>query len=291
MITRNIFVHVFLRTGGLFMKKITKLMAVIALLGGVFGVALTRNGTIKAEAAAVTTKRVWLYADSVSWWENDPDTSSVGIYYWGGTTSIAWAGTAMLKDDANDLWYYDVPADTTFVKFTRIKKADPKNAYNKSVDINLFFNSIDHVNTYRFELSTSTINGELTGAMVLFTPVTSTVVNNFKAATDGLNGEGNPEDGICADTDKAGDLVTFYNDMLSTFERYQFNNLTVGSGVTGLQRITYLSSLSSITAETTKLNTLTPLDTEKNIFALTLIGIIGLSSIGGYYLLKEKKNV
>ena len=144
------------------MKKTTKITNVIlgTLMVGFFALgfsSLSQNRDIEADATTVETKRVWLHTTYVSWWDGDLANALVGVHYWGGTSSSDWAGVQMSKDNANNLWYFDVPSDTTAVKFTRIKASDPTaEPFNKSVNTNLPVNP----NLSRFELWTSTFSGE-----------------------------------------------------------------------------------------------------------------------------------
>jgi hypothetical protein len=217
------------------MKKIVKMMAVLGLLGGLFGIVATRTPEVKAEAANAETKRVWLHTTYVSWWDGDLANALVGVHYWGGTSGSDWAGVQMSKDNANNLWYFDVPSDTTMVKFTRIKASDPTGEpYNKSVDTDLPVNP----NLYRFELWNSTYYGEQEGAWVRFTPDTTTAVSAF-AATIEIDEE------VCSE-EAAQAAIDAYNN-LPTFEQNQYAALDVGGGKTGMDRLNYLKAFYNIT--------------------------------------------
>lgn len=260
---------------GKIMKKFIRFLSVAALLAGVFGVVATHKEAVIAEAANEETKRVWLHTTYVSWWDGDLANALVGVHYWGGTSGSDWAGVQMSKDNANNLWYFDVPSDTTTVKFTRIKASDPTvEPFNKSVNTNLPVNP----NLTRFELWNSTSSGEQEGAWVDFTPVTTTIVANFAATID--------TDVEACSSQATQAAVDAYN-ALSTFEQDQFNVLNVGGGVTGLQRLNYLKSFYGIP---TPLNqNITQSNNDKNILAISIISVLSVSAIAGYYFLKTKK--
>jgi len=259
------------------MKKIVKMMAVLGLLGGLFGIVATRKLEVKAEAANAETKRVWLHTTYVSWWDGNLVNALVGVHYWGGTSSSDWAGVQMSKDNANNLWYFDVPSDTTAVKFTRIKASDPTaEPFNKSVNTNLPVNP----NLNRFELWISTFSGEQEGAWVGFTPVSTTIVVNFAAAID-------TSDDACSSLATQA-AVNAYN-ALSIFEQNQFDVLDVGEGVTRLQRLNFLKSFYGI--DTPLNQNITQSNNDKNVLAISIIGVLSVSAIAGYYFLKTKKAI
>jgi hypothetical protein len=259
------------------MKKIVKMMAVLGLLSGLFGVVATRTPEVKAEAANTETKRVWLHTTYVSWWDGDLANALVGVHYWGGTSGSDWAGVQMSKDNANNLWYFDVPSDTTTVKFTRIKASDPTGEpYNKSVNTDLPVNP----NLYRFELWNDIVNGEQAGVWVEFTPDPTTKVANFAATID-------TSDEACSSLATQA-AVNAYN-ALSTFEQNQFNDLDVGEGVTGLQRLNYLISFYGID---TPIGSSVPgriPSSDNSATATLIISALGVSSLAGYYFISKKK--
>ena len=257
------------------MKKIVKMMAVLGLLGGLFGIVATRTLEVKAEAANAETKRVWLHTTYVSWWDGDLANALVGVHYWGGTSGSDWAGVQMSKDNANNLWYFDVPSDTTAVKFTRIKASDPTaEPFNKSVNTNLPVNP----NLSRFELWNDIVNGEQGGAWVEFTPVPTTIVANFAATID-------TSDEACSSLATQA-AVNAYN-ALSTFEQNQFDDLDVGEGVTGLQRLNYLKSFYGIDTPSSVSERIPSSDNSAT--ATLIISALGVSSLAGYYFISKKK--
>lgn len=269
MITSNILVHVFSRTGGLFMKKITKLMAVIALLGGVFGVALTRNETIKADAATVETKRLWAKIVNKDQW--DSAGASTYIHYWGGDSSTSWWGVPINWDVTNDMVYYDVPGNTTGVIFVRVS-ADKTSVWNQTADLV----ATGHFDTWYFNL-TGYGGGEWKNDITI---QPTKVVTDFAATID--------TSGEACNATAAQNAVNAYNG-LSTFEQNQFDTLFVGGGMTGLQRLEFLKSFYGIS---TPLNqNFVQSDSNKNILAISIIGILSISAIGGYYFLKTKKAI
>ncbi len=259
------------------MKKIVKMMAVLGLLSGLFGVVATRTLEVKAEAANAETKRVWLHTTYVSWWDGDLANALVGVHYWGGTSGSDWAGVQMSKDNANNLWYFDVPSDTTTVKFTRIKVSDPTaEPFNKSVNTNLPVNP----NLSRFELWNDIVNGEQGGAWVDFTPATTTAVSAFAATID--------TDAEACSVKAAQAAIDAYND-LPTFEQNQYAALLVGGGKTGMDRLNYLKDFYNInTPIGSSVSGRIP-SSDNSATATLIISALGVSSLAGYYFISKKK--
>ena len=265
------------------MKKMNMLWTKIAAiaLGAIltFGVGATLSSltpSSEVEAATVETKRVWLHTTYVSWWDGDLANALVGVHYWGGTSGSDWAGVQMSKDNANNLWYFDVPSDTTVVKFTRIKASDPTaEPFNKSVNTNLPVNP----NLYRFELWNSMLSGEQEGAWVGFTPVSTTIVVNFAATID-------TADEACS-ADAVNTAIAAYND-LSTFEQDQFDDLSFGSPAkTGLETLNYLKSFYGISTSSNA-NVLGT-STDRNIAIIVTVGALSLTSLAGFNFLSRKR--
>lgn len=267
------------------MKKHIKLLSLLAFVAGAFSLSALpkEDKVIETQAAATNTKRVWFYPDYVDWWASDLANAPLGIHYWGGSHSTTWPGARMLKDDANNLWYYDVPSDTTDVIFTRINNSKPTEHYNQSKTFPLE----NYANTYRCELWNNQDGyGHQDGAWVAtgthWNLVTTTKVSNLadSIATKAL---------ACSDT-KAQQAVNTYNSF-STFEQNQFNELNVGGGVTGLQRLNYLKSFYNITTPLlTSDRKMNNKESDKTALAIT-IGLLGVSTFAGYYLVNRKKEV
>ena len=120
----------------------------------------------------------------------------------------------------------------------------------------------------------------MTGVFVSFTPTATTVVANFAATIDTA--------GEACSSGAAQAAVNAYN-ALSTFEQDQFDALQVSPGVTGLQRLNFLKSFYGIS---TPLNqNMTQSNNNKNVVAISIIGILSISAIAGYYFLKTKKAI
>lgn len=252
------------------MSKIVMASAVLLSFGSFVIKGNVRD--VEVKAATTETKRVWFSPDYVGWWTGDSANSQVGIYYFGGSVEGTWAGVGMLHDGANSLWYYDVPSDTTTVIFTRIKVADPSNAWNQTLNV-----PVGVCNTYKYELWNSTVDGkyEVSGA-IEFSPATTDVVSNFAATLD-TSAE------ICNSSAVATALSTYNS--LSTFEKNQFDNLDVGGSETGATRLAYLEAMYGVEA-----NSLPVMVNEGGSLELIVtIGIIGLTLLGGFYFLNKKK--
>lgn len=270
---------------GEFMKKLNAILTLITLSTITFGVLQKRNvEPVKVDAAS-ETKRIWLNPRSIEWdWWVGTGTL-VTMHYWGGDTGSNWPGTEMLVDANNThdndpskpFYYLDVDPGTTTVKFTRAK--DPwvlnEEPYNKSKNIEAKFN------IFVYELKDEKDGGENIVSSSEFTPKTTKIVADFAASI-------NTQAKACSQA-AVNTAVSTYNN-LSTFERNQFDNLQVGDGFTGLQRLQYLMDFYGIT---TPLGAKTP-DFQQNTFnfnATILISSLGLVSLAGYYFLSRKKKV
>lgn len=264
---------------GEIMKKTTKITNVIlgTLMVGFFALgfsSLSQNRDIEADAATVETKRVWLYPDFVTWWEDDLHTTH--IYFWDdNAVNNGWPGYAMHNDGANSLLFYDVPLATVSVVFARVVNSTG-DSDKQTVDITLE----SSVDSYKYDLWNDEIGGKLKGAFVAFTPDTTTIVADFAATID--------TSGEACSFSAATAAVNAYND-LSTFEQNQFDVLDVGGGVTGLQRLNFLKDFYNIE---TSLN-VSPFgfqDSSKYSWLVIGIGTLGVFALLSYFFVTKKKH-
>lgn len=257
------------------MKKLLKLLTAGLMIGAVaLGVSqLKSEEPVRTEASA-PTKRVWLDFHELTWWGNDPDESIVGIHYWGGSSSSTYAGVAMTKDNANNLWYYDVPSDTTSILFSRIKKSTPNDVFNKTEDIALESN----VNTIKHRLlnKTGDYGHHLTNTLS-FSPAITDKVNVLHESI-------NTKAKACGET-AAETAIMSYNAM-PTFEQNQYATMDVGGGVTGLQRLNYLKNFYELGIVIGAVRTKPKED--RATIAILAIGGLSVLSLGGYFFLKKK---
>ena len=258
------------------MKKIIKLFAAFSLLAGVIGVGSTQVPEVKAEAATVTTKRVWMKNSITSTW--DADGAGTAIHYWGGAQGTTFPGVRVNWDDANKLVYFDLPEDITHFMFVRVSGGDSISDWGAKTEDLIYSESVGKY----FDLTGPIAwDGATTpGSFVTFTPATTTIVSNFAATID-------TSEKACSSL-AAQAAVNAYN-ALSTFEQNQFNDLDVGEGVTGSERLNFLKSFYGIG---TPLNVrIIPESNNKNIAAIVTLAGLSLTSVAGYYFLKNKKVV
>lgn len=258
------------------MKKIVKMMALLGLLSGLFGIVATRTPEVKAEAATVQTKRVWMKNSITADW--DKDGAGTAIHYWGGAQGTSWPGVRVKWDSSNSLVYFDLPADVTTYMFVRVSGSGPISDWGAKTNDLVYSESIGKY----YDLTGPIAWGGATtpGSFVSFTPVTTLIVSDFAATIDTSAEACVKENAIAA--------ITAYN-ALSTFEQDQFDVLIVGGGVTGLQRLNFLKSFYGIS---TPLNqNITQSNNDKNFLAISIIGVLSVSAIAGYYFLKTKKAI
>ena len=249
------------------MKRVIKLFATLALLTGVFGVVATHKEAVAAEAATVTTKRVWATAKDISWWFNAD--AQFGIETRVGETYVK---SVMVLEPNNQvvegantwpIYYLDIPTNITHIQWFRKVGT---NEYN--------FTGFNAYGTGLFYLKSP--NPAYLDTARVFN--TTKAVADFAATID-------TQAEACS-TSNAQAAVNAYNN-LSTFEQDQFDILQVGGGKTGLERLNFLKSFYNIS---TPLNTNVAFGTDnKNILGVAIIGGLAISSILGYYFLKTKK--
>lgn len=153
----------------------------------------------------------------------------------------------------------------------------------KTIDLkpNLSGSSKLNFNTQYYSLSGN--NDTVTGTWNNFVPVTTDAVQSFVNKLDNnLNGDLN----VC-DPDDFQLLLDEYN-ALPTFERNMFDNMDVGDGVKGIQRIEYLNMVKENAIANQSISLVME---SKNINTTLIISMLGLITLGGYYLLSRKKKI
>jgi len=251
------------------MKKIVKMMAVLVLLSGLFGVVATRTPEVKAEAATTETSRLWAKIVNKDQW--DSDGASTYIHYWGGSSSTSWFGVPIKWDETNDLVYFDVPSDTTGVIFVRVNAAK-NGVWNQTADLV----ATGHFDTWYFNL-TGYGGGEWKNDLTIGT---TKIVSDFAATID-TTGE------ACSAV-AAQAAIDAYND-LPTFEQNQYAALDVGGGKTGMDRLNYLKAFYNInTPIGSSVSGRIP-SSDNSATATLIISALGVSSLAGYYFISKKK--
>lgn len=267
------------------MKKITKLMAVVALLSGVFGVALTHNETIKAEAAtAQTQRRVYVYLAG-GW-----DSSNMYIHYWGGANGTTWgsnpAMTKVVSDYYQGLFYYDLNIDhTTFMVFANQNEGKES---NKSVDISvasLFVGSNPSNTDYKVaKVAAWVADGSkrlvsIENNAPMSSGQAAAVLNNINSCSTSFAGGFNA-------WPQLNDLFISPSTLIgSTVVTDNFGNDTTITDKTAWLQTKFSADGGTISG-------MRAFDTpQNNILTITIIGLLSLSAIGGYYILKTKKNI
>lgn len=256
------------------MKKITKLMAVIALLGVVFGVTLTRNETIKAEAATTQThRRIYAYTKD-AWTTNAP----VYIYYWDGATNNfnnADPMILLLTDYWNGFYYFDLPIAAN--KFL-LKNAQSGDGTLKTNDISVtsLFTGTDYKvletwgggGSIYFQTTAGMNSGQVAAVLNHIDSCSSSYAGGFNAwaQLNDLFISSNTLDGSTLVADNFGDSTTITNKTAWL----QMKNTADGGAVPGMRVFDVQNN---------------------NIYTITIIGLLSLSAIGGYYFLKTKKNI
>jgi pullulanase len=207
------------------------------ILGVVFFVQISNNHNNQtAQASGSGTNRVWMKNSITSTW--DEDDAGTAVHYWGGAQGTYWPGERVKWDEANQLVYYDLPADVTDYLFVRVSESNPiTDRGAKTEDLTY----TDSVGKY-FDLTGPIAWGGATtpGSYVSFIPQTTTIVANFAASIATAE--------LACSYSAALNAIETFNEM-ATFERIQYSALNVGGGVTGLQRLQYLRARYNISTE------------------------------------------
>jgi len=243
-------------------KKMSLLTLGLACAAGViFSVgAKTAKPETNVEAATILTKRVWVNTNEYpSYWYDGGAVT--GIHYWGASEDYV----KVILDSANSTWYYDIPNAVNDFQLLRIGTSGEH--------WSLLSNQVYGIGT--FWLHTDGSVGYDGG-----THITTTIVTNFIATTSG----------ICSKS-AAQTIIDNYN-LLATFEQDQFDVYDVGEGVTGLQRLNFLKTKYTITTDLNVSNIGTNDESNSSsLFIMSIIGIVGLSTLGAYYSISRKRRL
>lgn len=260
------------------------LTAMFSLLGGI---ATLNSFNHKVEAAAAvptiarTTKRVWFNPYDVGWWASTD--ADVRVHYFNNAegVSTSWPGVVMNKDvNNNNYYYYDIDISSNGLVFARTDHGGGK-IWNQTTDVSVPNNYSEHESSYYGLLDSKNHEGKQNWKQLEYFSVNTTkVVQDFKVKTDGLVGNCEPT--------KVQSILNDYT-ALSDFEREQFNNLDVGDGVTGLQRLQYLNIAAGIDNNTgSSRNVNKSLLNSNAIVPVVLISVVGLSALLGYHFITKK---
>lgn len=114
----------------------------------------------------------------------------------------------------------------------------------------------------------------------LFNPTTTDVVEEFAASID-------TSEEVCSPTlaQQAADRY----EALSDFEKSQFNDLVVGKGFTGEERLSYIKSFYDISDPISGSQKYD--DNDRSTLATIALGLLSGGSIVFYYAIKRKRKV
>jgi len=257
------------------MKKMNMLWTKIAAiaLGAILtvGVGATLSSfspSREAEAATTETSRLWAKIVNKDQW--DADGAATYIYYWGGSSSTSWFGVPINWDETNDMVYYDVPSDTTWVIFVRVNSTRD-GVWNQTADLE----ATGHFNNWYFNL-TGYGGGEWKNDITM---KTTKVVSDFAATIDTA--------AEACSADAVNTAIDAYN-ALSTFEQDQFDSYSFGSPAkTGSETLNYLKSFYGISTPSNA-NVLGT-STDRNIAIIVTVGALSLTALAGFYFLSRKR--
>lgn len=263
------------------MKKIVKMMALLSLLSGLFGIVATRTPEVKAEAATTQTqRRVYVYLEGA--WDN---AGRMFIYYWGGTTGTTWASCPEMTKVVSDYWqglfFYDVPIDVTAFLVKDSTGNVSKNS-NQSDDIAI--SSLFPITDYKVAAVKGWVSDDAKRAVVAAdnAPVSSlqaaAILNNINSCStsyaSGFNAWPQLNDLFISPSTLVGSTVVTDN---------------FGGDTTITNKTAWLQAKYSLDGGSSSQRIFdTP---QNNVMAVAIIGVLGVSAIAGYYFLKTKKAI
>ena len=259
------------------MKKFTKVLAVLALLTGFIGVASTQKDTVEVEAATTQThRRIYAWTKD-SWTYN----GNVYIYYWGGVSNDFNSPdqmTLVVNDHYNGLYYFDIPIGATHFL---LKDAYLGDGSNKTADVTVanLFTTTDYLiletwgggSSLFLQTTVSLNNGQVQAILSKIDSCSNSYASGYNAW---------PQLDDLFITPNEGNLG-FSGTYLNELSPYNNVQPTIG------QKIAYLES--SYTLDQSSSARLVAQNPSSNTLAVFTIGLIGVSSIAGYYFLKTKK--
>lgn len=236
---------------------------------GIFGsVKFSNRQETVANAAVTETKRVWCSTVDVNaWWF--VDSAKFMIHYYGG---VADTTGEMVLDNANTIYYFDLPTDATTVQWYRDVSGTSYN-WTNTID---FGTGTFYIHDYTSgDPAKQDVGYDGAG-----THSTTTNVLNFAATID--------TSAEACSLSAAQAAVNAYNAM-PTFEQDQFDALVVSAGVTGLQRLQYLRNFYSISTVLNSNEMLMNSNGDNSLTTIVLIFISAVTVLGGFFLLRNKK--
>jgi len=261
-------------TTTVFKKTTLALIGLACAAGIVFSVGLSHQNDTEVRAATTNTQRVWATFDAGTW---NTGGALMYVYTWdSGNTSNnnGWPGDPMTLDSSNSKYFYDLPIEQNMGIFTRVNPGDTSTAWDQTGNLEIGEDSA-HYSCFVSNWGGST-------SWSYFTPTTTTVVSNFAATID-------TDTEACSES-SAQAAVNAYN-ALSTFEQDQFDVLSVGGGFTGLQRLNFLKTFYSISTPLNINNIGDGNNSDDSLMTMLIIGAIGLTTLGGYYIISRKKHL
>jgi len=262
------------------MKKLTKLLAVFALLAGVLGVAANQKETVVAKAATVQThRRVYVYLGGA--WDNP---GHMYIHYWNsGGDLTTWGNKPemvnVLSDYYQGLFFYDLPINAA--TFMVVAYSGDTAEKNKSADI--LVNDLEVSGNYK-AIAVGAWVADNTKRVVSI--VENLPVNTWQAAAvlNNINS--------CSTSYASGyNAWPQLNDLFITPSTLDLNTVVTdnfGGDTTIGNKTTWLANQYNLDQAASP-QRFSQFDNTKNIAALTTIGVMGLTALAGFYFLKTKK--
>lgn len=256
------------------MKKIVKMMAVLGLLSGVFGIAATSKPEVNANAV-YGDSNVTVYLDKttaiagLSWWQTD-DTF---IHIWTSETGDIYAKMTKIS---NTLFSYSV-SSTIWSNFSgtegfRFYVYDRSKAQNQTV----WLTGLTEKNAENNLFITTSALGAANQTLDKKNKEVEDTISSILLLT-------------CESDSTAVQAVVNQYQALRAQGKTNLNTWEVDAGVTWYERLEmYADSVGvPISPAQNHINA----DSQKNTFAIVVIALFGISSIVGYSFLKNKKIV
>ena len=311
-IKRSIYAYI-IGMKGKIMNKILRFLPVVALLAGVFGITATKTDSIRAEAV-ITSSDVRIIVVRPSWWETvsahqvlrvaptaadltNNVVANITYYQLESYTADTYytSGGGFTEYTTSGVVFYDVPFATItgkYVDLARLSTTDPLTAsvWNKT-GAEAFSTSLLHKvwriwndgnGIYRPEgssaesrnVSNPVINSILYGYLSC-----SASETNGYAAFNTLNTNFNLTGRTFTGTDTVLDF---------TSETDYATGRGTGATVLTSDKVAMMQAMYNEYIAPARITT--TLDFKKNAALITMIGLLGVSAIAGFYFFKTKKH-
>lgn len=291
------------------MKKIFRIFPIVALLAGVFGVASMKTDSIRAEAAIPATAG---YADGIDqsrtriWLDRGHYNTGDATVVLEIVTGSKYTPSGYVQALNSGIWYayYDVLVSEITAKdfkFHKYQSADPNALWNSTTTLN--YTTGD--SAYLFKVP-ATDDGQPTDDTLTKGSVVGRIKNTFlaKVLEGYLTCSTSLDNGYEAFANMKSNFIPLTGEFWDMEGNLSGINITDyagtgasqyssprGTGVSVDAQLKYdaLRTYYNLAHPGSPISRNTSVEPSTNIALITLIGILGMSALAGFYFLKSKK--